>query len=51
MKKYCVYKHVSPSNKVYIGITSKNPLRRWENGNGYKNNKYFYRAILKYRLG
>lgn len=54
-RKYCVYKHTSPSNKVYIGITF-NPKRRWYNGNGYlhkrKDGKYnqplFARAILKY---
>lgn len=45
---YCVYKHTSPSNKVYIGITSQKPERRWENGFGYKDQKYFYRAIQKY---
>lgn len=54
-RKYCVYKHTSPSNKIYIGITF-NPKRRWYNGNGYlhkrKDGKYnqplFARAILKY---
>lgn len=45
---YCVYKHTSPSNKVYIGITCQKPERRWENGKGYIKNKYFYRAIEKY---
>ena len=45
---YTVYKHISPSNKIYIGITSQKPKDRWENGNGYKSNKYFYRAILLY---
>lgn len=44
---YCVYKHTSPSNKVYIGITSMNPKRRWANGSGYKT-QMFYRAIQKY---
>lgn len=46
--KFCVYKHTSPNNKVYIGVTSTNPLVRWNNGLGYKNNKYFFNAILKY---
>ena len=40
--------HVSPSNKRYIGLTSQKPEHRWNNGKGYKNNKYFYRAIEKY---
>ena len=45
---YCVYIHISPNNKRYIGITGQNVKRRWENGRGYKNNVYFYRAIEKY---
>ena len=46
---YTVYKHISPSSKVYIGITSQNPPeRRWQRGLGYKNQKYFYNAIQKY---
>lgn len=45
---YCLYKHTSPSKKVYIGITKRDPKKRWESGNGYKCNKYFYSAIQKY---
>ena len=45
---YVVYKHTTPSGKVYIGITGLKPERRWRNGNGYKDNEHFYRAILKY---
>lgn len=45
---YTVYKHTSPSGKVYIGITSKKPPRRWSNGRGYINNDYFTKAIQKY---
>lgn len=45
---FCVYRHTSPNGKVYIGITSKKPQVRWANGQGYKNNPYFYRAIKKY---
>lgn len=45
---YCVYKHTSPSKKVYVGITSLNPLIRWQNGGGYRSNNYFTKAILKY---
>lgn len=45
---YCVYKHISPSNKIYVGITN-NPKHRWYgDGNGYKHNKHFYSAIQKY---
>lgn len=39
--------HRSPSGRVYIGI-SKNPERRWNRGNGYKYNPYFWRCIKKY---
>lgn len=46
-KTYCVYKHVLPNNKIYIGITKQNPLLRWKNGHGYKHCNYFYNAILK----
>lgn len=45
---YTVYKHTTPSGKVYIGITKQNPEKRWNHGNGYRQNKHFYRAILKY---
>ena len=48
MKRYIVYKHTSPSNKIYIGITCQDVERRWRNGDGYKSQKYFYRAIKKY---
>ena len=48
VREYTVYKHMSPSGKVYIGITSKKPEYRWDNGNGYRHNKHFYSAILKY---
>lgn len=36
---YTVYKHTTPSGKVYIGITKQKPWQRWNNGNGYKNNE------------
>lgn len=45
---YCVYKHTSPSGKVYIGITCKNPEYRWNHGRGYWQNQYFTNAIQKY---
>lgn len=48
MGNYSVYKHTCPNNKVYIGITCRNPEYRWNNGKGYKNNKHFYSAIQKY---
>ena len=47
-KRYIVYKHTTPNGKIYIGITCQSASKRWGNGSGYKNNKYFYRAIKKY---
>ena len=48
MNNYTIYMHVSPSNKRYIGITSQTPKQRWLNGNSYKTQQYFWRAIEKY---
>lgn len=52
---YSVYKHTFPNGKVYIGITSQKPKKRWKNGYGYlekKNGQYsqplMAKAILKY---
>lgn len=47
---WCVYKHTSPSGKVYIGVTHhSNPERRYgKNGIAYKACIVFYRAIVKY---
>lgn len=54
-RHYCVYVHISPSGKMYIGQTGQKPERRWKNGAGYlsvENGKYkqpmFAHAILKY---
>lgn len=45
---YTVYKHICPNGKIYVGITCKDPKRRWNKGLGYKKQDYFYKAILKY---
>lgn len=48
-KVFMVYKHTSPSGKVYIGITSKTkPEQRWKSGKGYKTQPLFWNAIQKY---
>lgn len=48
MGNYTVYKHTSPSGKVYIGITSQSAEKRWGyNGYGY-NGQPFFSAVLKY---
>ena len=45
---FTVYKHTSPSGKVYIGITSQPLKKRWSYGYGYQNNDHFWKAIQKY---
>lgn len=49
-KKFCVYMHKFPNGKMYIGITSKVPEKRWQNGTGYDKNhqSVMYNAIQKY---
>ena len=47
MDDYCVYCHISPSRKRYVGI-SRAPEKRWNSGRGYSKNYRFYRAIKKY---
>ena len=46
-KKWTVYKHTTPNGKIYIGITSQKPEKRWASGHGYKKT-YFGNAIQKY---
>lgn len=48
MNEWSVYKHTTPSGKVYIGITHQKPESRWLYGYGYKYNQHFWRAIVKY---
>ena len=45
---WTVYRHITPSGKSYIGITSKKPEERWQNGRGYKEGSAFRSAIDKY---
>lgn len=50
-RKYCVYMHISPSNKAYIGITCQKPNERWGlNGSEYcrGTQRRFQKAIEKY---
>ena len=48
-KTWTVYVHINKINsKKYIGITSRDPVKRWGlNGNGYKQ-QMFWNAIQKY---
>lgn len=43
-KPYYIYIHTCPNYKCYIGL-SQNPKQRWKNGNGYRDNKEFYKDI------
>lgn len=45
---YTVYKHTSPSGKVYIGITGRRPTKRYDNGRGYAHCPHMAAAIAKY---
>lgn len=46
---YTVYKHISPSGKVYVGITKRKPEYRWNHGKNYREDQLlFHRAIKKY---
>lgn len=51
MNNYKVYIHISPTGKRYVGITSQDVKKRWQNGLGYRNNKHFFNAIKKYGWG
>lgn len=46
-KTYCVYEHVFPNGKRYIGITN-NPGKRWRNGAGYETQGKIAKAIKHY---
>lgn len=50
MKKWSLYIHTNKINgKQYVGITSREPSKRWNNGKAYINdNTYFGNAIQKY---
>ena len=45
---YCVYILTSPDDKVYIGSCRGNPIKRWQNGKGYRKNKDLTAAIRLY---
>ena len=47
-KSWSLYKHTCPDGKIYVGITSQRVEDRWLNGFGYKENRYFFSAIVKY---
>jgi len=44
---WCLYEHVFPNGKKYIGI-SKDPEKRWRNGSGYESQSKIANAIKRY---
>lgn len=48
MNNWTIYEHISPSGRIYVGITSKPVKRRWLHGTAYKNCVLFDKAIKKY---
>lgn len=47
---WTVYMHTCPNGKKYVGITSIDPEKRWNKGNGYYS-QIFYNAVKKYGWG
>lgn len=46
---FLIYKHTNLENgMIYIGLTKQVAERRWRNGMGYKDNPYFFSAIVEY---
>ena len=53
IETFTVYVHITPNNKLYIGITGRNPISRWGRGKCYYDRHKvrqtpFYNAIVKY---
>lgn len=46
--EYCVYMHIFPNGKRYIGLTGRDPESRWKRGKNYRNNEHLTRAFEKY---
>lgn len=44
---FYIYIHTCPNGWTYVGL-SKTPKQRWNNGEGYKENKDFYQAIKQF---
>ena len=43
---YTVYRHYNRlTNKSYIGMTSREPSKRWDNGNGYQRHPKMWKDI------
>lgn len=47
-KSYCVYVHIFPNGKRYVGQCQEPAERRWKSGSGYRRQSLINSAILKY---
>ncbi len=45
-RRFCVYKHVAPDGRVYIGITSQLPRKAWYQGERHRNQTTLHQAIM-----
>ena len=48
VRSWSVYIHTAPNGKVYVGITSRPPKKRWLYGHGYADNKDFFADIIQF---
>lgn len=44
-REWCVYRHIVPDGRMYIGIAVCPPDSRWSRGVGYKTNPEFWECI------
>ena len=45
---FCVFKHVAPDGRIYIGNTSRLPRKAWYEGNRYHSQAAFHHAIVEH---
>ena len=45
--RFCVYVHELPDGRKYVGMTMRDPKKRFLNGYGYRNNTSFYSEIQR----
>lgn len=45
MNNFSVYMHTVPDGRKYVGITQRDPKRRWNSGAGYIHNWEFHKTI------
>lgn len=45
---FCVFKHVAPDGRIYVGNTSRLPRKAWYEGNRYHSQAAFHQAIVEH---